>query len=325
MCLFFYFCSGDRKSIIILVVVMKISFDCVSCGFPQSREARIAAYMLITLLVMLLEFAYGYFANSLGLICDSFHMLLDACSLIVGLVAAVLSRKEPNVENPFGYARYEVFCSFINGILLLFIAFYVILEALERIVNGAKTDGPYIFVVAFIGLLVNIIGVLFFHDSCSHSHGCNSDHNLRGIYFHILADLLGSIAVLCSSIAISFGLWFADPLFSGLCAFLIFGSTIPLLKDTGSVLALSEEDSLAKVSSSISREIALEPSVIHCQPPRIWIHSTTPNFFLYCCVNAKLQSDANYYNSKKLISRIAQEKIHEFVGGKNRIIIHLEK
>lgn len=288
--------------------------------YSTSRESRILGYLILTTLIMILEFAYGYFSNSLGLISDSFHMLLDAVSLVVGLVATAISVKSPNSANPFGYCRYEVLCSFINGVLLVFIAFYVMVEAIGRLLSSPEIEGPYLFLVAFIGLMVNVIGVVFFHDT----HGCSHDHNMRGIYLHILADLLGSISVLLSSWAISYGYWVADPICSAACSILIFLSAIPLILETGKILLLAG-DSATSSTDLLYNEINKLGCVTDLQTPLLWTHSTSPQYLSFCIVSAKLRSGVGYIKCKNDIINTVESMFSKRIGTNVRVIVHLEK
>lgn len=62
---------------------------------------------------------------------------------------------------------------------------------------------------------------------------------LPGVYLHVLADTLGSVGVIISTILIrQFGWLIADPICSLFIATLIFLSVIPLLKDACEVLLL---------------------------------------------------------------------------------------
>lgn len=60
-----------------------------------------------------------------------------------------------------------------------------------------------------------------------------------GVFLHVLADTLGSIGVIVSTILIEqFGWFIADPLCSLFIAILIFLSVVPLIKDACQVLLL---------------------------------------------------------------------------------------
>ncbi|VDK74422.1 unnamed protein product [Anisakis simplex] len=76
---------------------------------------------------------YGFWTNSLGLISDGFHMLFDCSALVMGLVAAVMSRWPASRNYSYGYGRVEVLSGFINALFLIVIAFFIFLEALERL------------------------------------------------------------------------------------------------------------------------------------------------------------------------------------------------
>ena len=63
---------------------------------------------------------------------------------------------------------------------------------------------------------------------------------MHGIYLHVLADTLGSVAVVISTLLIHFYGWSGfDPLASCLIAILIFVSAIPLVKSTAKKLLLT--------------------------------------------------------------------------------------
>lgn len=89
--------------------------------------------MILNLLFMFVELGYGIYSNCLGLISDSFHMLSDCLSLFVALVAAYISKGKANNLYTYGFKRVEVLSGLFNGIFLIFVAFNVFLESLERV------------------------------------------------------------------------------------------------------------------------------------------------------------------------------------------------
>jgi len=84
------------------------------------------------LFFMLVELLYGLHTNSLGLVSDSFHMLLDSASIGIGLYAVYMSSWKPNKDHSFGYGRYQILSGFANGVLLIFIAVWVFLESVDH-------------------------------------------------------------------------------------------------------------------------------------------------------------------------------------------------
>ena len=128
-----------------------------------------------------------------------------------------------------------------------------------------------------------MIGLVFFHEHAhshkdnhekteSHCHGSQcSDHkhegshdhnhgneNLQGVFLHILADALGSVAVIVSSIAIDYGGYYiADPICCFLISILILASVIPLIKSTYRILSQSQSGDLVKKIEKQLKSIVL--------------------------------------------------------------------
>ena len=81
------------------------------------------------------------------------------------------------------------------------------------------------------------------HGSDEHSHGHGHNENVYGFFLHILADALGSVGVIISSLLIHYkGLYVADPICSVIISVLIFVSVIPLITSSGSTLLLKNPD-----------------------------------------------------------------------------------
>jgi zinc transporter 5/7 len=82
------------------------------------------------------------------------------------------------------------------------------------------------------------------HSHAGHSHS-HDNENMHGIFLHVLADTMGSAAVMVSTALIyftSFNGW--DPLASCVIAILIFLSSIPLIKSCAKKLLLTVPDEI---------------------------------------------------------------------------------
>ena len=176
-------------------------------------------FFLANFLFMLVELSYGMWANSLGLISDAAHMLFDCTALVLGLTASYVARWRPNDVFSYGFARAEVLSGFTNALFLLFIAVYIFIEAVERLLQPPPVEAESLFSVAAIGLLLNLGGLFFFREQhsvacaepgCSREHGSSSE-NMRAIFLHILADTLGSVGVIVTSLLISWCVVAARP------------------------------------------------------------------------------------------------------------------
>jgi zinc transporter 5/7 len=127
---------------------------------------------------MFVEVIYGLISNSLGLLTDGAHMLLDSSAVIIGLYSSYLSDQKGNNVYNFGYPRSEVIGTFINSVFLVFIALYIVFESLERFLQPKEIHSEHLILVSFLGLLVNILGIYFLHgaDGLSH-HDCSHGHS----------------------------------------------------------------------------------------------------------------------------------------------------
>ncbi|XP_037072636.1 zinc transporter 7-like [Pollicipes pollicipes] len=140
--------------------------------FADQNAKNLFFFLLLNLSFAFVELFYGVATNSLGLISDAFHMFFDCTGLLAGLVAAVITRWRANERFSYGYVRAEVLGGFINGLFLLFIAFFIFSEAVERAVEPPEVKHERLFVVSVLGLLVNLVGIFVFqHGGHGHSHG----------------------------------------------------------------------------------------------------------------------------------------------------------
>ncbi|XP_053652177.1 proton-coupled zinc antiporter SLC30A5 isoform X3 [Cherax quadricarinatus] len=264
----------------------------------SNRNSRTIFYFLcVNLCFTFVEFAYGMWTNSLGLISDGFHMLFDCSALVMGLVASVMARWKPTKTFPFGYGRIEVLSGFVNGLFLSVIGFMVLYEAVGRLWEPPEVHTERLLAVAVCGLIVNLFGIVSFSHTHSHGHTHSSSHNhchagsqdhqagshkhthnvnanMQGVFLHILADTLGSVAVIISSLLIDWYGWLiADPICSLILSGLILASVLPLLKESASVLLLRVPASIEEAAKACIEKILDIEHVVSCKDPRFWQHS----------------------------------------------------
>lgn len=133
----------------------------------DKNSRKIFILLAINISFTFIEFIYGVLGNSLSLISDSAHMLFDSSALAVGLYASFMVKLKPDHHYTYGYARFQVLSGFINAIFLMFVAFTIFNEALERIFEPPIVNSRQIIFVSVIGFIINIVGLCFFHE---HSH-----------------------------------------------------------------------------------------------------------------------------------------------------------
>jgi cobalt-zinc-cadmium efflux system protein len=172
----------------------------------------------------------GWLANSLALLADAGHMFTDVLALSLALVAAWTARRPPDRSRTYGYQRVEILAALFNGVALIVIAAFVLVEAWERLWSPPRVAVGLMAAIAAGGLLVNLVAERMLHH---HRHGLN----LRAAYLHVLGDLLGSIATLvAAALMAAFGWFWADPLTSVIIAAIIVAGAIRLTLESVHVL-----------------------------------------------------------------------------------------
>lgn len=157
------------------------------------RRGRLLVVFAITLAVLVLELVVGLLASSLALLADAAHMLVDGAAVGLVLLSAHLGTRPPSDRRTFGLLRAEVLATLVNGALLLAAGVYIAVEAVRRIGEGAEVQGVPMLVVAAIGLAANGVSLALLREGRAESMG------VRSAYLEVLADLLGSAAVLVAA------------------------------------------------------------------------------------------------------------------------------
>ncbi len=146
--------------------------------------------------------------GSLALLGDAGHLLTDVVGLGLALGAIeAAARSRIRSGRTFGLYRLEVLAALANAVLLLGLASYILLEAIDRFRSPPEvTPGPMI-VVAVLAIAVNVVVLRLLHE------GSRSSLNLQGAFLEVLADLLSSIGVLVAGIVLLATGWpYVDPI-----------------------------------------------------------------------------------------------------------------
>ncbi|EEY68628.1 Cation Diffusion Facilitator (CDF) Family [Phytophthora infestans T30-4] len=294
---------------LILYVLGGIAAHVLAVLWSKRASRQMLIFLSVNVAFMFVELAVGLCTNSLGLMGDAGHMLFDNGALVIGLAASYIGQLPPDAKFTYGYGRVEVLSGFLNSLLLLVVSFHLITEAASRFMDPPEVSTDHLLLTSTAGLFVNLVGLFFFHDHVhghSHSHGidsggCGSGHghsygsshhqahgedasengnhggstNMYGVYLHVLADTLGSVGVIISSILIQLYEWHvADSASSALISLLILGSTLPLLRDTARQLLQGAPQELASSVNAALQEVqASVPGVERIVQWNIWHHA----------------------------------------------------
>ena len=148
---------------------------------------------------MVVEVAGGLFADSLALLSDAAHMLTDAASIALALVAARVAARPAAGAFTFGFGRAEILSAQVNGAALFLLAGVIAVEGIGRLDSPPDVDGTIVIVVGAVGALVNVAAFWAL------SRSERQSMNVAGARAHVLADLYGSLAAVIAGVVIATG------------------------------------------------------------------------------------------------------------------------
>lgn len=202
-------------------------------GVPSRVRSRraLAAALALTLGFMAVEVIGGLATNSLALLSDAAHMFTDGLGLALGLFGVWVADQPATSRKTYGYHRAEILIALVNGLALWLVVLWVFWEAWHRMAEPPVVNGGGVLGVAVIGLAVNLVAAWLLSGAASHNL------SVRAALLHVLSDLLGSVGVIASGIAILVTGWTAaDAVASAIIAVLILVSSFGLIREAVDVL-----------------------------------------------------------------------------------------
>jgi cobalt-zinc-cadmium efflux system protein len=194
-------------------------------------ESRLAWALIITIGIFVLEIIGGILSNSLALKSDAGHLFGDVFALGLSLFAARVSRLPATAKRTFGYHRTEVLAAVINGVTLIALAGFIFYEAYKRLMNPEPVQSVMMLIIAFIGLIANLVVMMRLHDAAGHNI------NVRAAFLHVLGDMLGSVGVVAGGIImILTGNYLADPLISFFVGAIILFGAVEVMREGTHIL-----------------------------------------------------------------------------------------
>lgn len=199
--------------------------------YRSIEKKRLILSFTITLIVMIVEIIGGLITYSIALISDAGHMFTHAFAIGISLLAIYIAKKPPCHHKTFGLYRSEILAAFINGLFLLPIIGFIVYEAIMRFLNPIEVAGFYMFIVALVGLAVNISSILILR------RGKNKSLNVKSVFFHMIADAASSIGIVTVAVIINYTNWYIlDPLVSIGISIIILYWAIGILKESTRIL-----------------------------------------------------------------------------------------
>jgi cobalt-zinc-cadmium efflux system protein len=251
---------------------------------------------------LVVEIVAGILTHSLSLVADAIHMFTDASALGLAVFAAWMAARPATPEKTYGFYRVEILAALANAMLLLASALFILYEAYRRFRQPAEVSGLPMLVVAAIGLIINIVGIRIL------SQGAKSSLNVRGAFYEVIKDALGSIAVIAAGLVILFtGQVIADPIASALIAILIIPGTFKLLLEAVDIL-LEATPSHINLSEVRKRMLSFE-GVDRVHDLHVW---TITSGFIALSGHVVLEEYIGEVGAQKILERMRKVLAEEY-------------
>lgn len=235
------------------------------------HRGRLAISFVLIAVFFVVEAVAGVWTNSLALLSDAGHMLTDVVGLGMALAAIQLAdrhqvgaaKRNGTTQHTFGLYRLEILAAFVNALLLVGVAVYILVEAVRRIGGDPDIDTVPMLVVAVLGLLVNLIAFGLLRE------GAKESINVEGAYLEVVADTLGSVGVIVAAVLLEvFGWTWVDALVGALIGLWILPRTVRLGRQAVRILLQSAPPDLDL--AALRADLAALPDVLDVHDLHVW-------------------------------------------------------
>lgn len=265
---------------------------------PHASEQVLRRAFFLIAGFTLVEFVGGWLTNSLTLMADAGHMLLDATALGMAWYAARVSGRSDNHLLSYGYHRFQVLAAFVNGLTLAALVFWIILEAIHRFGTPEPMDVLPTLAIAIFGLLVNVAAWKMLHST-------ESNMNVRAAALHVVGDMLGSAAAIIAATIVYFTGWlYADPLLAAIIALVLARGAWRIIRDSAHIL-LEGAPTDVNVREIRDALVTSVPDVLEVHHVHAW--SLTPEKPLLT-LHANLALGADVSGATSLMKKVLQDR-----------------
>ena len=263
-------------------------------------RSRLHLALGLNAIVIAAEFMGGLVLNSIGLIGDAGHNLIDQGALFAALYAHILTARPATEARTFGYHRAGIITAFLSSFVLLFTALGISVVGAKRLIHPVPVDGAWVMAIAALSFAANLSIALLLQ------HGAKDDLNIRSAFWHMLADAWVSLGVILSGGAILLTGWTVlDPLVSFLLVAAILRGAWPIFRESLEILLESTPPGVS--ASHIARAIEAIPGVDNVHDLHVW--AIEPRLVMLTC-HVLVNEDHGAFTSellKNIRSRIAED------------------
>jgi cobalt-zinc-cadmium efflux system protein len=230
----------------------------------QDTDRRWLSVTLALIVVFMAgEVVVGVVAQSLALLSDAAHMLTDAGSIILAMMAMRLAARPPRGGYTYGLKRVEILSAQANGLTLILLSAWLAYEAIRRLIDPPPVAGALVLVTALVGVMVNVAATWCL------SKANRSSLNIEGAFQHLLTDLYGFVATaIAGVIVLSTGFARADAIATLIVVALMIRAGVGLVRESGRIFL---EAAPAGIDTrALGARLAAHPDVVEVHDLHVW-------------------------------------------------------
>ena len=265
-------------------------------------EKRLSVVFAIAVSLFVFELVGGILSNSLALIADSLHVMLDFIAIGISLFAFRIAKKRHSAKLTFGFHRAEIIAALVNGITLIAASIFIVFEAYKRFFEPPEIDSVLLVIFASVGLVANIIMAKKLEQD---SH---SNLNVRGSYLHVLGDLLSSVGVIAGAVIMMIlNNFIVDVIVSIGIAIIILRSGVVLCKKCLYIFMEGTPEEIK--TSEVTNEILSMEEIVDVHDLHIW--TLTSNLF---SMSVHIKVKQEYLKEPDRVLKKINQKMKEKFG-----------
>jgi cobalt-zinc-cadmium efflux system protein len=256
--------------------------------------------LILTFFFTIVEVVGGLLSHSLALLSDSAHMASDVIALGLSMTAIYMATRKPNNRYTFGFLRFEILASFLNGLALAIIAIGILIEGVKRIITPREIELQLMLTVAIIGLIVNIVLTIVLTRSTKQEENLN----IKSALWHFIGDLLNSVGVIISAILIHFtNFTIIDPIISMVIGIVILIGGGKIIRESYYILMESVPEKFNL--DVIRRDIKVVEGVVDVHEMHLW--TVTSDHYSFTA-HVFLREDIEPLKTVSIINKLLKEK-----------------
>lgn len=211
----------------------------------QEKKFGAAVSIVSNTVLILIKVLAGILSGSISVLSEALHSFADLSASCLAYFSVSKSAKPADDDHPFGHGKYEDLAGFIEAILIILTALYILFVACEKII----THGGNYEIHTTIGILIMCLSVVVNWVISSYLDKIAKKTDsiaLKTDSEHLRADIYSSLGIILGLIAVKVtGLNILDPIIAIFVAAIILKTGIKLTKQSSNNLldgSLPKED-----------------------------------------------------------------------------------